>query len=259
MVERFKCDPVPIIKKSIAGIIGSIGRILIPNKEWDEVFEFIMQHSQSNEIADQELSLLLLSVLIEYFGKEEIKTHFDNINIILQGSLKSETDSVVDFGITCIKNFAKATSNVKVLKAIQQMLPDILGSLTEENEDRMQAVLECLLSLVEYKGLLTPHIVNIIEGLLKISENLDYHMNTRERAIVFFEFLPMNHSKILKKKKELLGRIISTLMKIACEPEDEYPKDAATPGECALFSIKAFSIHLHKPIIFPIIIKNVNL
>lgn len=258
LLERFQNDPSPLIKRSIAGVIGSICRILIPNKEWDHLFEFVLQYSQSENVADQELALLLLSVLIEYLGKEEIKTHFDNINIILEGSLKSEHESIVDFGITCIKNFAKATSNVKVLKSIQKMIPDILGSLTADNEDRIQAVLDCLLSLVEYKGLLTPHIINIIEGALKVAGNQDYHVNTRERAIVFFEFLPIKHFKILKKKKELLGRIINALMKVACEPIDEYPQDTVTPGSCALFSIKAFSIYMHKPVIFPVIIKNIN-
>jgi len=258
LLDRFTNDDSPLIKKSIAGVIGSISRILIPNKEWDELFNFVIERSQSDSVSDQELSLLLLSVLIEYFGKEEIKTHFDNISVILQGSLKSQTDSIVDFGITCIKNFSKATSNVKVLKSIQQMIPDILSSLSEENEDRMQIVLDCLLSLVEYKGLLTPHIVNIIEGALKVTDNYEYHTNTRERAIVFFEFLPIKHFKFLKKKKQLLGKIIDKLMKVACEPSDDYAKDSTSPAQCAAFSIKSFSIYMHKPVIFPVIIKNIN-
>ena len=239
-------------------VIGSLCKILIPNREWDDLFKFVMEYSQSENIADQELALLLLSVLIEYLGKDDIKEHFDNISIILIGAIKSQQSTIVDFGITCVSNVAKATSNVKVLKWIQQMLPDILGTLTEDNEDRIQLVLDCLLSLVEYKGLLTPHIANIMEGVLKIWGNTDYRIDTRSRAIAFFEFLPMNNTKTLKKKKDLLNRIISTLMKIACEPEDEYPEDTVTPNSYALFSIKSFGVHMHKPLIFPVIIKNIN-
>jgi hypothetical protein len=215
LIDRFKNDPTPLIKRSIAGVIGSISKILIPNKEWDELFEFVLHHSKSDSVDDQELALLLLSVLVEYFGKEEIKTHFDNISIILAGSLKSQHESIVDFGISCIKNFAKATNNVKVLKSIQKMIPDILSRLSEENEDRIQAVFDCLLSLVEYKGLLTPHIINIINGAIKIAANEEYHMHTRERAIVFFEFAPIKHFKTFKKSKKLLNTVIETLMKIA--------------------------------------------
>jgi hypothetical protein len=258
LLERFKIDPIPIIKRSIAGVIGSISKILIPNKEWNELFEFVLQHSQSDSVADQEIALLLLSVLVEYFGKEEIKAHFDNISIILQGSLKSEHESIVDFGISCIKNFAKATNNVKVLKSIQKMIPDILSRLSEDNEDRIQAVFDCLLSLVEYKGLLTPHIINIIYGAIKIAANEDYHIHTRERAIVFFEFAPIKHFKTFKSNKKLLNTVIETLMRIACESDEGYQQDSVTPHQCALYSIKSFSIYMHKPIIFPIIIKNIN-
>lgn len=258
LIERFQEDPAPLIKKSIAGVIGSLCKILIPNKEWDQLFEFVMHKSQSENIADQELSLLLLSVLVEYLGKEEIKSHFDNISVILGAALDSGCDSIVDFGISCVKNFAKATSNVKVLKFIQSIITKLLSSITEDNEERIQAVFDCLLSLVEYKGLLTPHLPDVMEGALKIAENQDYHINTRERAIVFFEFVPIQHAKLLKKKKALLGKIITTMMKIACEPDEDYPKDASTPGQCAIFTIKAFSIYMHKPIIFPVISKNIN-
>ena len=258
LLERFQVDPVSLIKKSIAGVIGSLCKMLIPNREWDDLFKFVMQFSQSENVADQELALLLLSVIIEYLGKDDIKEHFDNISLILLGAIKSQQPSIVDFGITCINNIAKATSNVKVLKWIQQMLPDILNTLTDDNEDRIQLVLDCLISLVEYKGLLTPQLVNIMEGAIKICANTEYRLETRSRAIAFFEFLPMNNTKTLKKKKELLNRIVSTLMKISWEPENEYPEDTVTPNSYALFSIKSFGVHMHKPIIFPIIIKNIN-
>lgn len=116
LLERFQVDPVSLIKKSIAGVIGSLCKMLIPNREWDDLFKFVMQFSQSESVADQELALLLLSVIIEYLGKDDIKEHFDNISLILMGAIKSQQASIVDFGITCINNVAKATSNVKVLK-----------------------------------------------------------------------------------------------------------------------------------------------
>lgn len=116
LLERFQVDPVSLIKKSIAGVIGSLCKMLIPNREWDDLFKFVMQFSQSENVADQELALLLLSVIIEYLGKDDIKEHFDNISLILMGAIKSQQPSIVDFGITCINNIAKATSNVKVLK-----------------------------------------------------------------------------------------------------------------------------------------------
>ena len=41
LIDRFKAEPVTLVKKSIAEVIGSLSKILIPNKEWNELFQFI--------------------------------------------------------------------------------------------------------------------------------------------------------------------------------------------------------------------------
>lgn len=38
LLQRFVDEPVAIVKKSIADVIGSLSKILIPNKEWNELF-----------------------------------------------------------------------------------------------------------------------------------------------------------------------------------------------------------------------------
>lgn len=40
LLTRFLEEPIPVIKKNIADVIGSLGKILIPNKEWNELFMF---------------------------------------------------------------------------------------------------------------------------------------------------------------------------------------------------------------------------
>ena len=41
LIERFKVEPVTLVKKNIADVMGALGRIVIPNKEWPELFQFI--------------------------------------------------------------------------------------------------------------------------------------------------------------------------------------------------------------------------
>jgi hypothetical protein len=38
LLTRFQQEPVTIIKKNIADVIGQLGKILIPNREWNELF-----------------------------------------------------------------------------------------------------------------------------------------------------------------------------------------------------------------------------
>jgi hypothetical protein len=63
---------VTLVKKNIADVIGSLGRIVIPNKEWPELFQFIFASTQSDNLTDKELAMILLSVIIEYFTHDEI-------------------------------------------------------------------------------------------------------------------------------------------------------------------------------------------
>ena len=50
LLTRFVEEPVTIIKKNIADVIGSLGKILIPNKEWNELFQFFFQYSSSEQL-----------------------------------------------------------------------------------------------------------------------------------------------------------------------------------------------------------------
>jgi len=38
LLQRFKDEPVTLVKKNIAEVIGALGSLLIPNKEWTELF-----------------------------------------------------------------------------------------------------------------------------------------------------------------------------------------------------------------------------
>lgn len=63
--------------------------MLIPNKEWTELFQFFFQYSNSEQLVDKELAMLLLSVIIEYFSVDEIKNYYDALNKIIEGYLQS--------------------------------------------------------------------------------------------------------------------------------------------------------------------------
>jgi hypothetical protein len=89
LLQRFVEEPVPLIKKNIADVIGSLGKILIPNKEWNELFQFFFQYSNSEKLIDKELAMILLSVIIEYFSVDEIKAYYDALNKIIEGHLQS--------------------------------------------------------------------------------------------------------------------------------------------------------------------------
>jgi len=54
-------EPVTIVKKAIADVIGSLSKLLIPNKEWDELFKFVFTYTGAEELVKKELGMMLLS------------------------------------------------------------------------------------------------------------------------------------------------------------------------------------------------------
>ena len=77
LLERFVAEQAALVKKSLADVIGSLAAVLIPNKEWDELFQFVFTGCQSKNIAENEQAMLLLSVIVEYFSTTEIATYYD--------------------------------------------------------------------------------------------------------------------------------------------------------------------------------------
>lgn len=106
LLTRFKEEPVTLVKKNIADVIGSLGSILIPNKEWTELFQFIFASTQSESLAEKELAMILLSVIIEYFTDEEIKVYYVQLNPIVENYLKSDIPSLKTLSIETVNNLA---------------------------------------------------------------------------------------------------------------------------------------------------------
>jgi hypothetical protein len=94
------------VKKNIADVIGQLGKLLIPNKEWNELFQFFFQYSMSEKLIDKELAMVLLSVIIEYFSADEIKNYYDALNQIIEGHLSSGVISLQTLAIETVNKIA---------------------------------------------------------------------------------------------------------------------------------------------------------
>lgn len=112
-----------LIKKNIADVIGSLGRILIPNKEWPELFQFIFVSTQSNELASKELAMILLSVIIEYFTHDEIKTYYDQLNPIIEQYLQSDIPSLKKLSVETVNQLALTPKAIQTLKKYSNLIP----------------------------------------------------------------------------------------------------------------------------------------
>lgn len=171
LLNQFRLEPVTLVKKNIADVIGSLGKILIPNKEWPELFQFIFMSTQSEELAQKELAMILLSVIIEYFSLDEIQNYYDQLNPIIEGYLQSNVPSLQTLSIQCVQGLSMIPKSVTVLKKYNKLIPLTLNALDMNNEDLVHKVFEMFNEFAEIKKVLGPHLPIIIEKALFISAN----------------------------------------------------------------------------------------
>lgn len=81
--------------------------MLIPNKEWDELFKFVFEFTGATELVKKELAMMLLSVIIEYFSLNEINTYYDSLNSIIESYLRSDVNSLKRLAVATVNNLAQ--------------------------------------------------------------------------------------------------------------------------------------------------------
>jgi hypothetical protein len=80
---------------------------------------------------ENELSMMLLSVIIEYFSHNEINTYYGNLNPIIESYLKSEHASLKRLAVETVNNLTQSGSpaSIKVLKEYPNLIPLVLNAV----------------------------------------------------------------------------------------------------------------------------------
>ena len=79
--------------------------------------------------------MILLSVIIEYFGDTEIQDYYGQLNPIIVGYLKSEVPSLKSLSIDTVNKLAQTPKAVQVLSNYSELIPLVLAALDQNNED----------------------------------------------------------------------------------------------------------------------------
>ena len=135
LLERFIAEPVLVVKKNIADVIGALGKILIPLKQWPELFQLVFQYTQAEDLAQKEHAMMLLSVMIEYFSANDITTYYAQLNPIIEQYLQSNHTSLKRLAVITVNNLTQTEDAIKVLKQYPDLIPLVLNAIDIEQED----------------------------------------------------------------------------------------------------------------------------
>jgi hypothetical protein len=193
-------EPVTAVKKAIADVIGSLSKLLIPNKEWNELFKFVFDYTSAPDLVQKELGMILLSVIIEYFSVQEIDTYFDSLNNIIEQYLKSDVKSLKRLAVETVNNISQTNNAVKVLRKYPNLIPLVLGALSLDDEDMIFKIFETLTDFLESKKVMQLHLDICIKAAINVSKMTDLSFNVREVTIYFLERCGHEYGKYMAKK-----------------------------------------------------------
>jgi hypothetical protein len=95
--------------------------------------------------------MMLLSVIIEYFGANEINTYYESLNKIIESYLESDIPSLKRLAVETVNNLSQTGSGIKVLKKYPNLIPLVLRAIDLNQEDLIQKIFETLTDFLESK------------------------------------------------------------------------------------------------------------
>ena len=95
----------------------------------------VFENTQSAELQKKELAMMLLSVMIEYFSLNDIKTYYVQLNPIIESYLQSNEANLKRLAVITVNNLTQTGNAVKVLKEYPNLIPLVLNAIDIEQED----------------------------------------------------------------------------------------------------------------------------
>lgn len=245
LIERFIAEPVAVVKKNIADVIGQLGKLLIPQQQWPELFQLVFTYTQSEDLVQKELAMQLLSVMVEYFSASEISTYYDQLNPIIKQYLQSDQASLKRLAVTTVNNLTQTGHGTKVLKQYPDLIPLVLNAIDISQEDLIKTIFETLTDCFDVKKVLRPHLAILVDAAVNLSKNTEMSLNVRSTTLFFLEQLGENFGKaLLKKDGGKIQQIIECGCIIASEDDSAYADDNENPHELALEMLNNYACEL---------------
>ena len=198
--------------------------------------------------------MLLLSVIIEYFGAEEIEQYYASLNPTIENYLRADEPGLKKLSVATVNKLAQTPKAIQVLRKYNQLIPLMTAALDTEDDESIQNVFDTFNEFVEIKKVLGPHLPQIIEKAIAISANADHSPNLREITMLFLELIAEKYARALVKKHgtPVIDKVVETGFQIAAEDPSMYEGSEVKPPDMALDLLYRYAQHVPNDKVWPI-------
>ena len=258
LLELFSKEPSLKVKENIAGVVGHLASLLLPNADWPELIPFIHTCQSNPDALIQRQGILLLSQIVDAIGNL-VEGFADQISPLIYNGLISPHLEQRLLGVKAFSNIAEHNLSLKCLLKFQSLVPHLVNAAaTGDDETILHDLFDTFSDLVELQQFLTPHLELLFKSAMDIASNKTYSENLRIVCLYFVQNSAESKGKLVKKKKDVLNYILDKSFMIVGEDEEAYDLSDETPIDAALDLLEEFSIHLPNKVIFEPLMNAIN-
>ncbi len=246
------------VQKAIANLIYKIAKMVLINKEWTSLLDYIFTDplKYSPEQANLlELNLYIISELIEscaFYLKEK----FSEIKKILELAMNQGNQKMKELSTKCLGNLVRGLEKEELI-FFKDLIPNIFNEMKNFTEETVLHIYETfcdfhLNSLDFFDAFFDDY---IIPYSLEFLQNIEFNENTK---LVISEFLLMiaecKRKTFTKNDCKFLKATLEAAFKLACTEEEAEPNvdSELSEFETGMRIIQSMSLTIQSKYFFPL-------
>lgn len=234
-------DNTDLVRHAVARLISSIAKVDLPDGEWADLPNFLLQAASSGNKDERAIGIYILFAILETLGEgfeERFKDLFNLFSKTIRDPESAEVRINTLLALSKLAMHLDAEEDPAPVKAFQEVFPAMVAvlkdAIDEGDEDRVMQAFEVFQTLLGCDPqLMNPHLKDLVTFMNEIAANTNLAEDTRTQALSFL-MQCVRYRKLKVQGMRIADQLTRTALHIVTELNDADDEDEITPARSAL-------------------------
>lgn len=230
-----------LVRHAIARIVSSVAKIDLPDGEWADLPNFLVQAAQSANKDERAIGVYIFFTILESLGEgfeEKFKDLFTLFSKTIRDPESAEVRINTLLALSKLAMHLDSDEDEAPVKAFQEVFPAMVvvlkDAIDQGDEDRIMQAFEVFQTLLGCDPqLMSVHLKDLVTFMNEISANTNLAEDTRTQAISFL-MQCVKYRKLKVQGMKIGDQLTRTALHIVTELDDDEDEDEITPARSAL-------------------------
>jgi hypothetical protein len=230
-----------LVRHATARVISSIAKIDLPDGEWPDLPNFLLQAASSGNKEERAIGIYIFFTILDTL-EDGFEEKFNDLFTLFSKTIRDPES--LEVRINTLLALSKLAVNLDSdedpapVKAFQEVFPAMVAVLKDAidqgDEDRVMQAFEVFQTLLSCDPqLMNPHLKDLVTFMNEMSANTNLAEDTRTQAISFL-IQCVRYRKLKIQGMRIADQLTRTALHIVTELDDDEDDDEITPARSAL-------------------------